>query len=89
MATHDQQTRANKGTMKLWAIIFVCLPSRAIHFEPLDSLSTDSFRLALSLFMNIRGVCKTIRSDRGTHFIGSKNQMADVNIAALSHELSH
>ena len=87
MITHGQRTRASQGTAKLWAIIFVCLPSRAIHLEPLDSLSTDSFRLALSRFVAVRGVCKTIRSDRGTNFVGAKNQMANVNVEALSHEL--
>ena len=86
-ATHGQWTHATKSTTKLWAIIFVCLPSRAIHLEPLDSLSTDSFRLALSRFVAVRGVCKTIRSDRETNFIGAKNQMASVNMEALSHKL--
>ena len=87
MTTHGQRTLANQGTAKLWAIILVWLPSRAIHLKPLDSLSTDSFRLALSRFVAVRGVCKTIRSDRGTNFVGAKNQMANVNVEALSHEL--
>ena len=88
-ATNGPRTRANKSTKKLWAIIFVCLPSRAIHLEPLDSLSTDSFRMALTRFISIRGVCKTIRSDRGTNFVGASNQMNNVDVKKLSHELQN
>ena len=87
MTTSGPRTRSSKVTKKLWALIIVCLPSRAIHLEPLDSLSTDSFRLALSRFVAIRGVCKTILSDQGTNFIGAKRQLTEIDIEKVSHEL--
>ena len=85
---HDGiRTRSNKATKKIWAIIFVCLPSRAVHLEALPSMDTSSFRNALSRFMAIRGHCKIIRSDQGSNFICAKSQLETINYCQLSSEL--
>ena len=51
--------------------------TRAIHLEPLSGLDTSSFKNALRRFLSIRGVCKRIRSDLGTNFVGTHNQDED------------
>ena len=54
--SNGKQTRATQGKAKVWALIIVCLPSRAIHLEPLVDLSTDAFLCALARFTAIRGI---------------------------------
>ena len=70
----SRQTRSRSGTQKMWAVIFCCQVSRAVHVELLPHLDTVSFRNALRRFLAIRGACKIIRSDRGTNFIGLVNE---------------
>ena len=85
---HDgKRTRANTGTKKIWALIIVCLPSRAIHLEYLSGMDTSSFRNAFNRFRAIRGPCQTIRSDRGTNFVLARKQMEAVDISSFSKEL--
>ena len=82
---HDgTNTRRNKATKKIWVAIFVCLPSRAVHLEPLPGMDTSTFRNALSRFIAIRGNCKVIRSDQGTNFIASRKQIEGINLPHLS-----
>ncbi|KAF2345734.1 Integrase catalytic core, partial [Trinorchestia longiramus] len=69
-----KSTRRNNSQKKLWALLFTCLVSRAIHVEPLPALDTSSFKNVFRRFIAIRGPCKIIRSDRGTNFVGAHNQ---------------
>ena len=50
------------------------MASRAIHLEPLAGMDTASLRNALERFFSLRGDCRTMRSDRGTNFVGLLNQ---------------
>ena len=81
-------TRRQNATKKIWALIFVCLPSRAIHLEPLTSMDTSSFRNAFSRFTVIRGSCKLLRFDQGTNLIAAKRQFEGVDVQKLSSELA-
>ena len=87
-SVHDgKSTRRNLGSKKMWVLLCTCLYSRAIHLEPLSSLETTTFRLALRRFFALRGNCTRIRSDHGTNFIGAKNQMEmDVDITSIKQE---
>lgn len=78
-------TRKKAGaTKKMWALLFTCLCSRAIHIEPLYSMDTNSLQNALRRFWGARGTCKRIRSDRGTNFLATKNQLqSSVNLDQL------
>ena len=80
-------TRNSPATIKIWVVIFVCLPSRAIHLEPIDGLDTASFINALSRFSSIRGTARFIRSDRGTNFVGACNELAGINLGKVSSTL--
>ena len=85
--TEGKSTRGRSSTKKLWAVIFVCLPSRAVHIEPLESMDTSSFRNALSRFTSLRGACKLIRSDQGTNFVSAKSQLEGIHVDVLTDEL--
>ena len=85
---HDgKSTRRTSATRKIWALIFVCQPSRAIHLEPLSGMDTSSFRNALTRFTTVRGSVRTIRSDQGTNFTCAKKQLESIDINKLSAEL--
>ena len=49
--------------------------SRAVHIEVVPTMDTSSFTNALRRFYAVRGVCKQIRSDNGTNFVGARGQM--------------
>ena len=68
-------TRRVTATAKRWAVIFVCLYSRAVHVEILDSMNTYAFINALRRFIALRGPVSILRSDQGSNFIGAKNQL--------------
>lgn len=86
---HDGvNTRRNTATKKLYVLLITCLVTRAVHLEPLPAMDTSSLQNALRRFFAIRGMCKLLRSDNGTNFIGTINQMneANVDIKALQKE---
>ena len=84
---HDgKSTRSTKATKKIWALIIVCLPSRAVHLEYLPGMDTPTFWNAFKRFQAIRGPCKTIRSDQGSNFMLAKKQMEALDISAISAE---
>ena len=60
-----------------YGCIFTCLQCRAIHLELAQTLSTDSFILALMRFINRRGVPAEIASDNGGNFIGAERELGD------------
>ena len=60
---------------KRYGVIFSCFGSRAIHIEVVNDLTTDSFINALRCFIAIRGYVSTIYSDRGTNFVGARNEL--------------
>ena len=72
--TDGKLTRRNTSTKKMWAVIFTCLHSRAVHLEPLFNLDISSMRNAMRRFFSIRGPCRRLRSDQGTNFVGVHNQ---------------
>lgn len=80
MTAEGASTRRTCGTKKMWAALFTCMVSRAVHIELIPSLDTPTFINALRRFLAIRGPCKLFRSDRGTNFIGTTNQNLDMEL---------
>ena len=73
----------------MWGLLFTCLLSRAVHIEPLPGLDTVTFRNALRRFFSIRGVCRLLRSDRGTNFIGAYNEgECNISIEDIKNEIN-
>ena len=75
---------------KRYALIFSCMASRAIHLEMLNDMSADCFINSLRCFLAIRGPVSALYSDRGTNFVGARNQfqqcikeISDPNIRQL------
>ena len=82
-------TRRSASSRKMWGLLFICLASKAVHIEPLVAMDTSSFKNALRRFFCVRGVCRKLRSDRGTNFIGAFNQDAEVvSLKILQEEAS-
>ena len=63
--------------IKRYGLLFTCMASRAVHLETLTSMTTDSFINALRRFIAIRGPIRTLRSDRGTNFIGGMRELKE------------
>ena len=73
LVKHGRATRAKPGSRKIWALIFCCLYSCAIHLETLDQMDIASFKMALTRFESLRGPCNYLRSDAGSNFMGARN----------------
>ena len=78
----------NRGTIKVWVVIFVCLGYKAVHVEVINELSTVSFLQAFQRFTARRGTPQTMLSDNGTNFVGA-SELLNKMLAANSEELSN
>ena len=67
--------RIKRSDVPRYGVLFTCLTSRAIHLEVAESLETDAFINALRRLIAIRGPIRLLRSDRGTNFVGAKNEL--------------
>ena len=83
--------RQGRSERKRWGCLFTCLVSRAIHIEVAHGLSTDSFLNAYRRFVARRGPVRSLRCDRGTNFVGAKNEMesalAEMDMGRIQKEL--
>ncbi|XP_006821278.1 uncharacterized protein LOC102807915, partial [Saccoglossus kowalevskii] len=61
--------------VKRYGVIFTCLALRAVHIETIEEMSTDAFINSLCSFIAIRRPVRHIRCDRGSNFIGAKNEL--------------
>lgn len=56
-------------------MIFLCMCTRAVHIEVIETINASSFINALRRFFAISGPAKQIRSDCGTNFIGASCEL--------------
>ncbi|XP_065093526.1 uncharacterized protein LOC135714161 [Ochlerotatus camptorhynchus] len=61
---------------KAYVVVFVCMAVKAIHFELVSSLSTDTFIAGLQRFSSRRGLPSDIHSDNATTFVGANHELA-------------
>ncbi len=64
--------------VKVYAAIFVCFVTKAVHIELCSDLSADAFVAALNHFCARRGVPHTLQSDNGSNFVGTKAEFDEV-----------
>ncbi|GBM45112.1 hypothetical protein AVEN_211937-1 [Araneus ventricosus] len=65
-----------KGPLqKIYVSIFICFGTRAVHFEIVSDLTSDSFIAALKRFMARRGKISTIFTDNGRNFVGAHTEL--------------
>lgn len=92
-ALKDGQRR-NSPILKGWFCIFTCFAVKAVHLEPVLSLSTESFLACLDRFIARRGLPSIVFSDQGTNFKGAArileetHQFLSINASAISDHLS-
>lgn len=71
-----RRTRGGAAQSKRWAILFICMCTRGVHIEAIESLDVHSCINALRRFFAIRGPVKQlIWSDRGTNFIAASAEL--------------
>ncbi|XP_054706953.1 uncharacterized protein LOC129216761 [Uloborus diversus] len=68
---------------KVWIAIFTCAVYRAVHFELVSDISTQSFLLALRRFIARRGRVTTIYSDNGKNFVGLNNELQNIDWSVI------
>ena len=65
-------------SLKHYGAIFLCIASRAIHLEVVNSMDTDSFIMCLRRFIGCHENVRMLRSDNGSNFIGADKQLSKV-----------
>ena len=77
--------RERQSDLKSYCALFTCFTSRAVHIEVTNALDTDSFTQELRRFMGRQGPVKLIRSDNGTNFVGTANELRKT-LDEMNHE---
>lgn len=76
----------NRNKVKVYVTVFVCVSTRAVHFELVGELMTDAFLRCLRRFFARRGKVKNMYSDNGTNFIGANNELRELHSLLESQE---
>ncbi|KAK3709218.1 hypothetical protein QZH41_004582 [Actinostola sp. cb2023] len=80
--------KEGRRELKRYGALFTCMSSRAIHIEVSNSLETDSFLNAYRRFVGRRGPVRQLRCDRGTNFIGARNEL-QAALEQMNHHKIH
>lgn len=73
-----EKRNRNRGKLKVYAAVFICLASKAIHIELVQNLTTEAFIGCLRRFFARRGKARALYSDNGTNFVGANNDLRDL-----------
>ncbi|CAM1316337.1 Uncharacterised protein r2_g2573 [Pycnogonum litorale] len=83
--------KERRSQVKRYGVIFVCLMSKAVHLEIVNSMDTDSFLNAYRRFVCRRGPIRQLRCDCGSNFIGARNELTEqlnnMDKDLIAHEL--
>ena len=77
--------KEGRKEVKKYGAIFTCLDSRAVHIEVASSLESSSFIQTLQRFIARSGPVREMRSDNGTNFVGTHNELLQA-IQEMDHE---
>lgn len=71
-------SRQGRGSriIKVYAAIFICFTTKAIHLELVGDLTSNNYLAALRRFVSRRGKPSNIYSDNGTSFVGAYNELS-------------
>ncbi|XP_076384567.1 uncharacterized protein LOC143263622 [Megalopta genalis] len=73
-----EKQHRNRGRVKVYVAVFVCLAIKAIHLELVSDLTSEAFIGALRRFIARRGFCVNLYSDNGTNFKGANNELREL-----------
>ena len=65
----------NRSDCKAWGLLFTCLCTRCLHVELVTSLDLNSFLLAFTCFVNLRGAVDTFNSDNASTFRAASDKL--------------
>ncbi|XP_015187776.1 PREDICTED: uncharacterized protein LOC107072395 [Polistes dominula] len=65
----------NKGRVKIYGCIFLCMTIKAVHIELVSDLTTDVFLAAFRRFVSRKTIPTHVYSDNGTNFVRANNQL--------------
>ena len=67
--------KEKRSQLKRYGALLTCFTCRATHIEVTNAFDTNSFILALKRFMARRGAVRSICSDNGINFVGTRNEL--------------
>ena len=76
--------RERRSDLRRYCALFTCFANRAVHIEITNDWDTESFIQALRRFVTRRGHVRSIRSDNGTNFASTVNELRKAQ-----HEMNH
>ncbi|XP_033218277.1 uncharacterized protein LOC117173746 [Belonocnema kinseyi] len=68
----------NRNKIKIYAAIFVCFATKAVHIEIVSDLTTEAFLACLKRFFARRGKGSNLYSDNATNFKGAQRELAEI-----------
>ena len=68
-------TRSGQGTLKVWAVLVMCLNTRALKIYLAPGYSTADFLLAWKEFELECGIPRRVHSDRGSQVVSAADQI--------------
>ena len=66
-------TRGSSGTLKVWALLVMCLNTRALKVYLVAGYSTEDFLLAWNEFESECGLPRLVHSDRGSQLASASD----------------
>ena len=66
-----KNTRAGTGKLKVWAVLVVCLNTRALKVYTAPGYSTEDFMIAWKNFESECGIPRRVHSDRGSQLVSA------------------
>ena len=72
---HFRLKIAGRAFHKVWVALFTCMAVRAVHFEVLRDLSSNSFVNALMRFRARRPGVRSLYSDNGSNFVAADKEI--------------
>ena len=76
----SKSTRRNLGTVKVWAVLILCLQVKAVKIYLVGGLHTEDFLLAWDSFVADHGQPLIAYSDRGTNLVSAAKEQQDVDL---------
>ena len=79
--------KSSRTVVKSYMALFICFASKAVHLEAVSDMTTSACSAALRRFVARRGCPKTIYSDNGRNFIGTRAEIMELQrILKAEHE---